>query len=293
MNLLSYPVREQIHISVFFSMFEVERDQSYVFPGETHDFWECVYVQEGAVCVSADERVYNMGAGAMIFHKPNELHKYHTIGSCNAKLFIFSYSAEGELNDYFRDKVFYLSETQQKIIDDLIKFMRGERKRLNINDSNRPIDMYLLPFEKSPMFSQYALTQIYTLFFSLFYNSETIAVSKSYDSEIFGEAVSYMRSRIYDNPSVDEIARFVGISREGLKRIFKKFTGLGVHKYFLRLKLKYAVDMLENGVCVTEVAGILGFSSQGYFTKVFKRETGSLPSERMKLSYKTSDIAGV
>lgn len=280
MNLLSYPVREQIRISEFFSMFEAERDQSYVFPGEAHNFWECVYVREGAICVSADERVYNMGSGAMIFHKPNELHKYHTIGSSNAKVFIFSYSAEGELNDYFRDKVFYLSQMQQRMIDDLIKFMRDETERLNTNKSNEPIDMYLLPFEKSPMYAQYAVTQIYMLFFSLVCDSKTIEVSRSHDSEIFGEAVSFMKNKIYYNPSVDEIARCVGISREGLKRLFKKYTGLGVHKYFLKLKLKYAVDMLENGMSVTETAEILGFSSQGYFTKAYKRETGTLPSER-------------
>ena len=72
------------------------------------------------------------------------------------------------------------------------------------------------------------------LFFSLIYNSNTIEVSKSYDSKIFCEAVSFMKNRICDNLSVDEIANCVGISRGG------------VHKYFLKLKMKQAADMLEN-----------------------------------------------
>lgn len=89
---------------------------------------------------------------------------------------------------------------------------------------------------------------------------------------------NYMNRRIYESPSIEEIAKIVGVSQAGLKRIFKKYSGLGVHKYFLKLKLKLAAKMLEDGFSVTDTAEKLCFSSQGYFTKTFKRETGILPS---------------
>ena len=82
------------------------------------------------------------------------------------------------------------------MIEDLTMVMRGEREILNINESKELIDMYLLPFEKNSMYSRYVTTQIYMLFFSLIYNSNTIEVSKSYDSKIFCEAVSFMKNRI-------------------------------------------------------------------------------------------------
>ena len=53
-----------------YSLFETHYNGRYVFPGETHNFWECLYVQKGEVCVSADERVYNLTDGEIIFHKP-------------------------------------------------------------------------------------------------------------------------------------------------------------------------------------------------------------------------------
>ena len=277
-----YSINEQICISEFYTMFKRICEKSYIFSGESHNFWECVYVISGSICVSADERVYNMSAGEMIFHKPYELHKFHTIGENAAELFIFSYSAEGELCDYFCDKVFYLSEKQRKTIESLIDYMQNRINELNINIENGREDMYLIPFKELPTYSQTVAVQIYSLLFSLFGSSEDIPVSTSHDSVIFGEAVNYMNSRIYENPSIAEISKKVGISRAGLTRTFKKYSGLGVHKYFLKLKLKLAAEMLENGVSVTAAAEKLGFSSQGYFTKAFRRETGVLPSSLFK-----------
>lgn len=278
MDWMPYPIKEQIHISEFYTMFKDNYDKTYVFPGETHNFWECVFVLSGSICVSADNRIYNMNAGEIIFHKPYELHKFYITGEKNAELFIFSYTAKGELCDYFSDKVFYLSEKQQKILENLMDYMYSQIKKLNLNDKNEQGNMYLIPFGRIPAYSQTVVTQIYSLFFSLFNSSEAIPVSTSHDSVLFSEAVNYMNKRIYGNPSIEEISKQVCISQAGLKRIFKKYTGLGIHKYFLKLKLKLAAEMLENGISVTDTAEKLGFSSQGYFTKTFQRETGILPS---------------
>ena len=56
----SYSVKEQIYISKLYSLFIRRRKRGYSFAGETHDFWECLCVLNGEICVSANERVYNM-----------------------------------------------------------------------------------------------------------------------------------------------------------------------------------------------------------------------------------------
>lgn len=38
---------------------------------------------------------------------------------------------------------------------------------------------------------------------------------------------NYMNRRIYESPSIEEIAKIVGVSQAGLKRIFKKIFGAG------------------------------------------------------------------
>jgi len=278
-----YSVNEQIKITHLYSLFKGVRGKEYSFEGETHPFWECVYVVDGSICASADDKVYNMSAGELIFHKPLELHKLSVTCNKPATIFIFSFSAEGELCNFFEGKVFYLSNKQRHIIENLIAYMQDKLEYSNPEkDLLAETKMYLNPFETLPHYPQAVVTQIYSLFFSLYESSDTLSVSTSHSSVIFSEAVSFMSDNICDNPSITEVARQVGISQAGLKNVFRKYAGMGVHKYFLKLKLKTAAEMLTQGISVTETAEKLGFSSQGYFTKCFKREMDYLPSEITK-----------
>lgn len=109
----AYHVTDQIHIDKFYSFFQAHFQKGYHFPGEAHNFWECVYVINGGLCVSGDERIYNLTEGQIIFHKPLEFHKF-SINDCpEADLLIFSFSMEGNMCNYFKNKVFNLSESQK------------------------------------------------------------------------------------------------------------------------------------------------------------------------------------
>jgi len=62
-------------------------------------------------------------------------------------------------------------------------------------------------------------------------------------------------------------------------RAFKESTGLSPHQYVLRRRIDRAVEMLKDER--SSLAGIaydLGFSSQGHFTTVFRKFTGTQPS---------------
>ena len=90
-----YKIHEQIHISEMYSFFKFDYDKSYYFAGEMHAFWECVYVASGEICAIADDRMYNLSQGSLIFHKPLETHKFHITSDETATIIIFSFSAEG------------------------------------------------------------------------------------------------------------------------------------------------------------------------------------------------------
>ena len=88
-----------------------------------------------------------------------------------------------------------------------------------------------------------------------------------------------MNTRVAENILVNELAESLNISVSSLKRLFDKYAGMSVHKYFLSLKIKTATLMLKGGMAVNEVSDVLGFSSQGYFSATYKRETGNNPSQ--------------
>jgi len=271
-----YPVTEQIHIHTMYTLFCVHYEKDFAFLGESHNFWECLYVLDGEVCVSADERVYNLMRGEIIFHKPLEFHKFTINSSSGADLLIFSFSADGPLTDWFRDKVFGLSNTQMMLLKNLLSYTRAKSSSEEVSRSS---STYLMkPFLHQKYYSQMVTTYLYQLFLSLADEGSVSAASSAPDAVIFSKAICYLNDNLHTQPSVRQIAHFCNISESGLKRIFDKYAGVSVHKYLTKLKIKAAVELLQNGKNVSEVSETLGFNSQSYFSKAFRRETGTAPS---------------
>lgn len=290
----AYPVREQIHITDMYSFFQVHYENGYEFPGETHDFWECLYVLDGEVCVSADERVYNMSQGEIIFHSPLELHKFFVNGDTGATLLIFSFSAEGPLTISLRNKVFLLSDIQKGLIETMLHYLQTKASSINPS-SDMPIfsftqpspsdisqlktDLFLQLFHKLPYYSQMLVSYLHQLFLSLAEEGTISTASSAADAVTFRKAIGYLNHNLHRQPTVSEVAHYCNLSDASLKRLFEKYAGIGVHKYLTKLKIKAAMELLEEKESVANVAEKLGFTSQSYFSKAFKRETGMNPSE--------------
>ena len=270
----------QLHIKKLNTVFKKHFSSDFRFNGEAHDFWECLYVIDGDVQVSADERVYALTTGDIIFHKPMELHKFSVTNNNGATLFIFSFPMEGKLSDFFKNSVYALNHEQQHIISDLVNYL--ETKTAKYEENNRVDDFkrFLLPAKDSCLYLQRAVCYIYLLFLSIADNSTSSAHSiKTPETELFKVSVRFMQKNVSEKLSVNDIAKHCGISVSGLKRTFAKFAGISVHKYFLNLKLNAATSLLRSGKTVSEVTDILNFSSQSYFSAAFKREIGLPPSK--------------
>ena len=269
----SYKVREKIHITEMYSLFEAEYESGFSFAGESHDFWECVYVISGSLRVSSNRRIYEMTAGNLIFHKPLEIHKFDVTSTSTTSLLIFSFSMKSDISDFFKNKMFLLDSTQKSYINDFTDYLRKDNTGINSHNKN-----YISLFEQSDSYSQMVVSYIYRIFLSLCERNIASVISESPDAAVFSQAVKFMNGHLEEELSVNDIACYCSVSISLLKRTFLKYSGMGVHKYFLKMKINTAASLLENGNSVSETAEMLGFSSQPYFSYVFKRETGISPS---------------
>lgn len=278
-----YKIDELLKITEFFSMFECIRPGGYNFSGETHDFWECVYVADGKVSVTADERIYNMEKGDFIFHKPLELHKLNVDDDKFAHLFIFSFSLSGDLSSFFENKVFTLNDRQVNIITSTIEFIREKTHLFPEKTENDTNPLPLLSKTSTNLFI--VANYIYTLFLSLCEGFNVAEETDNENTKIFKTAVNFMNENLHLPLTIKNIAEKCCISATGLKKIFMEYSGLGVHKYFLKLKLSRATSLISEGKNINLISETLGFSSQAYFSCAFKREMGCTPSE-----YKNTNI---
>ncbi len=83
--------------------------------------------------------------------------------------------------------------------------------------------------------------------------------------------------------SVEQAADYFGFNPDYFRRYFKQRAGISFSDFYKRLLMDYAGLLLHSGhYRVNEVSELLGFSSPDYFTRVFKKVTGKLPSDLKK-----------
>lgn len=269
---------EQLHINSFYTFFMEHFAEDYSFVGHIHNIMECQYVIKGSICATVDENVYNLSEGEILFIQPLSPHKHHVTSKDGAVLLVFLFHMEGNLCSYFYDKVFRLSNAQKETIQSLVEYMQKKCTAPVLEAEGRMSQNFLGAYE-SPNYIQMITTYVYQLFFSLAEEGNLRYSTSAPDAQIFRKAVSYMNVYVCLSPSIDEVAKHCNTSRSTLIRIFEKYSGMSIHKYLLMLKMKTAMELLQNGETVTKTAEKLGFSSQAYFSACFKREMGMNPSD--------------
>lgn len=101
-----------------------------------------------------------------------------------------------------------------------------------------------------------------------------------------------MEERIELWLSAEDIERSVGLPSSKYGPVFHEYTGLSPHQYFLQLKINRAKLLLaDSGSSVKETSQELGFESEFYFSRLFKKKTGLSPSQ-WKASRGASESSG-
>lgn len=269
----TYQINKLVSISCFVSSFEKHLEYDYIFNGEMHDFWEMLYVVRGNVCVSADERVYNLKENNIIFHKPMELHKFHA--NSESDIFVMSFKLNGKIANTLCDRTQALNDTQKNNLENIIQLFR--KNRVETEDKYYE---FIGAFDVNPLLSNQVACATELFLLSICEDKTSmITAIESTEAEIFKKCVIQMEERITEAISVEDFASKQNISVSYLKKVFAKFAGVGVHKYFIRTKITYACKLLREGKSVYEVSDMLSFSSPNYFCLAFKRETGKTPSQ--------------
>lgn len=79
--------------------------------------------------------------------------------------------------------------------------------------------------------------------------------------------------------SIPELSQMLGVSSKTFCKKIKRYTGICAVQYILQQRLIMASHLLqERQVSVQEAAIKTGFMSDSYFTKVFKKMFGTVPS---------------
>ncbi|MCD7805728.1 MAG: helix-turn-helix transcriptional regulator [Lachnospiraceae bacterium] len=99
------------------------------------------------------------------------------------------------------------------------------------------------------------------------------------DSNIYVRKTKrFIKTHITQPISLNDIAAHVGISKPYLCKVFKQHTQQTVNDYLLAERIDTAKQMLQTTTySIGEIAVLLQFCDQSYFTQAFKKITGTTP----------------
>ena len=94
------------------------------------------------------------------------------------------------------------------------------------------------------------------------------------------KAKHYLTDHLTQEIRTDDIAEAVGLSPYHLSRLFKTHTGLTLREFLTKERIEAAKQLLATtDRTIPQIASLLRFCDQSYFTMVFRRQTGQTPGE--------------
>jgi ligand-binding sensor domain-containing protein/signal transduction histidine kinase/DNA-binding response OmpR family regulator len=111
--------------------------------------------------------------------------------------------------------------------------------------------------------------------------SGTDIICESADVKLLNLIMKRVEDQLNDTElSVEELSRYVGMSRGSLYYKLLEITGLSPVEYIRTIRLEKAKALLETSdFNVAQIAYMTGFGTPSYFSRKFKKKYGILPSE--------------
>lgn len=96
------------------------------------------------------------------------------------------------------------------------------------------------------------------------------------------DAVTYINGHYNERIVASELADVLKVGRTTLMTSIKKYTGLTLSEYILRVRIKKAIQLLQKGMSQEVVAEETGFCNGSGIVRAFRRCYGMTPGQYMK-----------
>jgi AraC-like DNA-binding protein len=121
-------------------------------------------------------------------------------------------------------------------------------------------------------------------------NSDGEVSVNTYKDAVISELLEDIQINFASINSIDELAKKYHISKSYLEHSFKDTVGEPIMKYIAALKIHEAEYQLATTDNTLEtIASALGYCSQFYFSRIFKKNIGVCPREYRKNTYGKQD----
>lgn len=286
-EFLKHSFETVISVEKIVTAFYMELSKDFYYPGESHDFWELVYIDRGEMVCTAKENQFVLKSGELTFHSPNEFHNLSGTGNSVPNVCIITFVCKNKVMKFFEGKIFHPDSEEKSLISSLLKEALSCYDML---DKSNPLLQKLVKRENAP-FGSSQLTKNYleALLIKLQRNerseskiSRNIIDGMNVPAEV-DEIILFLNNNLYGRITLKDIAEYLGKSESTIKKQFSAYMKTGVIDYFNDLKISEAKRLIcEEKYNFAQISDMLSFDTPQYFSKCFKKRTGFSPSEYKK-----------
>ncbi len=105
------------------------------------------------------------------------------------------------------------------------------------------------------------------------------------------DVTELMGANIEEPIELEDLASYVGISRRQLERLFLKHLNCTPSRYYLKLRLERARQLLKQTTCsIIEVSSMCGFVSAPHFSRCYRKYIGISPKEERAAVWSMNNV---
>lgn len=278
-------IKNEITVKHIITVHYFEYSKNYIFEGESHDFWEILYVDKGEIIVMADDIQYSLTQGEMIFYKPNQWHNVIANGKVAPNLVVIAFDCRSRAMSTFDDKVLTIDDKVKNHLSNIV----SEAKKAYSSDLSDP-NLKALKKRRQPGFASEQLIRMHLelMLIEMIRDMEqyssvakiTSNIREYAQEEKLSIIINLLKENVHERLTLNDICNKTLLSKTSLLKIFKEGMGISVMEYFKQLKIDEAKTLIREGNHnFTEIADILGYSSIHYFSRTFKNVTNMTLTE--------------
>ncbi len=267
-NFSEPQIDRQLQVDDVYTFFYQEKEQGFLFPGESHPMAELTYVDQGSLHSVAEGQDLLLKQGDLVIYGPGQWHmQYADIGVAPRYVTISFASRGNQLNALLNRKF----TAPQKAVTLLQNMLREQETT-------------------DALSGDIILCQLNLLLLLLLRETTAPTGGKLQtanavhsENEIIRQAQQFISSHIREKLSVPLVARQVDVSPSYLTALFHKNLQISPGEYIRRIKLQESKQMIrENNLNFTEIAAELQYSTVHHFSRQFKEKFGITPTEYAK-----------
>ena len=156
------------------------------------------------------------------------------------------------------------------------------------------------PFKRKMLYAGFAVVLLVSLCLVIYYrkrrqqinfdissgtvDGQTVGLKEEEDERFLRKAEDFVRQNIAnDNLTVDFLGEYLGLSRSLLYRRMKESVNKTPAQFIKDIRIREAERLLKSQkYTIAEIADMTGFCDPKYFSRVFKKETGKVPTTYLK-----------